>query len=601
MQTQSKPRPYDLLDFEAVNKQANHLADHIEKYSTEITQILLDYESYEVVKDEIARTLDLLRNLTENQEYFKLRIGGVTSFLPRNQPLYALTCFVIIPSLMASEVHFRIPQSMRDFFPKLLDILNIADLFPNIHVSDKQRIDFLKERTALKIDPETKKTLPVTDAVIFTGTPVHAEQLRFIFDKRTLFIANGAGHNPVVVSKDADINAAVEAVLTLQLYNQGQDCAAPNSILVQSDIYSSFLHLLRDGVSKVGVGNFHDQTCRVGTISDPADLVRIQELLITERVWLDPTTPGIIKAHEAIVEPTIICKPLKEGGNFSEIFAPIIFVQQYDNDGELANYFEDPQYTPGTMYVTLYGTSQYISNLIGRSVGGKVLHDQDSFIHNTHLHAPEVERGTKPYGGNGIGASTLSVNGELICKATLPQRDIFEHIAKPLLDQNLIEEYKKNINSFTEIKEKKIEKLLRLKSNELKENVEVVTSTSYIDLEKTKLHGQRYLKVDNSFVYHLLKSPHTEYISSLPEDHLESIRALRALILRKSSLSIEEFNFLLYVLSKSSDLSITDDQTYQRQFFGHIYQLLLGQDTGPRLSQFLWEINDHKIHELLDV
>ena len=43
---------------------------------------------------------------------------------------------------------------------------------------------------------------------------------------------------------------------------------------------------------------------------------------------------------EVIVEPTIISKPLVEGGNFDEVFSPLIFVQQYDDDSDLVLYFE---------------------------------------------------------------------------------------------------------------------------------------------------------------------------------------------------------------------------------------------------------------------
>src|SRR3989344_6714495 len=204
--------PYTPINFSEVDKCAKHMADIIESRFIDLTHILLKYESYEVVQDEVNRTLDLLKNLKENKKFFCLRVGSITSFLPRNQPLYAFTCFVLIPSLMASEVHFRIPHSMWDFFPDMLSLLEISKLFTNIVVSSKQRVEFIKERSALAINPKTKETRPVTDVVIFTGLPSNADKLRIIFDKRTLFIANGTGHNPVVVSNDADLSKAVEAV-----------------------------------------------------------------------------------------------------------------------------------------------------------------------------------------------------------------------------------------------------------------------------------------------------------------------------------------------------------------------------------------------------
>ena len=112
--------PYSPIDFSEVDKRAKHLADIIESRLEILTNILLSYESYEVIQDEVDRTLDLLKNLKENKKYFCLRVGSVTSFLPRNQPLYSFSCFVLVPSLMASEVHFRIPHSTRYFFEETL-------------------------------------------------------------------------------------------------------------------------------------------------------------------------------------------------------------------------------------------------------------------------------------------------------------------------------------------------------------------------------------------------------------------------------------------------------------------------------------------------
>ncbi|MGX1187741.1 hypothetical protein AB7M29_005420 [Pseudomonas sp. F-14 TE3623] len=53
-------------------------------------------------------------------------------------------------------------------------------------------------------------------------------------------------------------------------------------------------------------------------------------------------------------------------------------------------------------------------------------HDVDTVLNNTDLHV--VEKGYNPYGGHGVAASCLYVNGVRIAKPTLPQRDIHEHL-----------------------------------------------------------------------------------------------------------------------------------------------------------------------------
>ncbi len=608
--TLSEPIPiptssYELgapLVFNTIEQQATILANTIETQLEHLTDILLEYESCEVANDEVYRTLDLLKNLKENRDYFHTRVGAVTSFLPRNQPLYALTCFVLIPSLMASTVHFRIPHSMRNFFPKVFDLLNIFDLFPNVTVSSKERIEFLTERSAVLVNPTTLESRPITDVVIFTGTSSHADQLRSVFDEKTLFISNGAGHNPVVVGERAHIAETVEAVLTLALYNQGQDCAAPNAILVHEHVYESFMNHLYVEFSKVKIGLYHKRDCRVGPISDPDDLKRIESLIVDNREWLHEKTGGVIRTAEAIVEPTIICKPLEAGGNYEEVFAPIIFVQKYTHDEQLASYFETKRYAHNAMYLTLYGESAYVENLIGRPIEGKILHLKDTFLHNTHLHAPGIERGTQPYGGYGYGASSTSMYGKITAMPTLPQRDIYEMVAKPQYAKKEADLCRAAFNTFTQIKNKNVKKILRLHSTKVVLSPHTVLSNNtYLDLSLLKTGGVRYVKIEESYLYRLLDVPNMEYAATLTEEDLLSIRTLKTLLDRKATLSSEEFITLLYAIPKKSDAVKAENGVRQFNFFRHLYQLLFKMDHGPRLGSFLWELKDSTVKNLLDI
>lgn len=591
------------IDFDAINSHAKKFAKFIESNFEQLAQILLTYESFEVVNDELERTLDLLNNLEENQNFFKKRIGAIASFLPRNQPLYAFSCFVLVPSYMATEVHFRIPHSMKLFFPELLDLLQINKFFPNVFVSKSERLKFLEERSALLVDEKSDESIPVSDVVIFTGTSAHAERLRLVFDQRTLFIMNGSGHNPLVVSNDANIEKAVEATLKLQLYNQGQDCAAPNSILVHKKIYQKFLEVLKENLKKIKVGKYSDRSCKIGPISDPDDLVRIQELLIENRHWLDSSTPGIINATTAIVEPTIICKPLEEGGNFTEVFAPLMFIQKYDNDKCLSLYFESPHYPRNAMYVTLYGSSEYINNLPSKKYDGKVLHPKNSILINKHLHVAGVERGTQPYGGCGIGASSISINGEIICKPTLPQRDIFEQIAMKYRNKNNETKYKRIKKSSYKIHTKDIRKLLSLKvgsSSDLS-NEKVLSVKSYFDAwDIIASDSQRYIEFTPDKTYSLLLHPNAEYIATIQPKHIHQIKELRT-FLKKKDFNHDELKIFLYSVAKNPKYSNEENKKEQLAFFKNIYQLLLAKDSGPRLVPFLMDADREIVLNLLDV
>lgn len=415
------------IDQSVVLEAAKRFAQFLKENSEEIISILLKYETYNVAKDEIARSIETLEDLGENMEYYRREVGSVAVFLPSNQPLYALTCFGVLPSLMSQNVFVKAPKGMQHFFPELMEVLHLTNLFPNISTTCEDHQTFTKKHSKL-IHDEKGIFKPTVDVVIFTGTPDKAVEVRHVFDKRVLMITNGSGHNPFVVTETANIDKALESTLRAQLYNQGQDCASPNSILVHQSVYEEFKTRLAERLKEVKVGPYADRNNTVGPINRTRDLGRIQSLIEENRAFISQATEGVIRVKSQIVEPTIIEKPLKEGGNFTEQFAPIFFIQAYETDDQLAKYFEDPRYARHAMYVVLFGDSKYVDNLKGTG-----LHDETTIIYNTDLLAAGVEKGTKPYGGFGSGASYISINGQSVAKPTLPQRDIFEYLVKPNL------------------------------------------------------------------------------------------------------------------------------------------------------------------------
>lgn len=417
------------VDFQGVDIHAKSFVKIIHSRKEQLIKILTTYETHGVALDEIDRTVDLLTSLSENREYFSEKIGAVAVFMPSNQPLYAFACFALVPAYMADKVYVKAPEVMKHFFFDMMNVLDIGTQFPNIEVSKKTREDFVTQCSATKRNPLTNAREPVIDAVIFTGTTENADRLRKRFAPRVLFIANGSGHNPIVVTESADVERAVKSILRVQLYNQGQDCAAPNTILVHRERYIAVLDMLRTAIRGIRIGDYADPATDIGPITREETLPRIQEFLIRHAPWIDGATQGVIRIKTRIVEPTIIAKPLREGANYEEVFAPVFFIQQYEHDGDLANYFETEVYRKNAMFVSVFGHSDYVESLVGKRLSdGSILHDESTIIRNTDLHAPGVERGVKPYGGYGRGASCLSLDGITHPCPTLPQRDLYDYI-----------------------------------------------------------------------------------------------------------------------------------------------------------------------------
>ena len=577
------------ISFKQINKRALAFADHIEKNFSKIHDILIRYESHEVAIDEIARCLDLLRSLSENKNYFNKKIGQVVAFLPRNQPLYAFCCFAVVPALMSSKVQVKPPSAVHFFFFDLVKALRVKHFFSNIFISTKLREDFLREVSAVNFYPKTGESIPVTDAVIFTGTMENADKVRRTFDTDVLFIANGAGHNPIVISKDANLHKAVQSVLRIQLYNQGQDCANANSILVHSKIYTDFLKLLKFELSKTKIGPYSNPDNRVGPLSEIKSLIDVREVFVENVQWIEKATPGNIRTKENIVEPTIIARPLNKGGNFHETFAPIFFVQKYKDDSELSKYFEDPRYARNAMYVTVFGASNYVDNLVSMKYGdGKILHTEKTIVKNTDLHAPGIERGTQQYGGFGRGASCLSLHGIVYAKPTLPQRDIYERLVEPNLKNKLPSRGRK-----TEIVSKVTAPTKNPETEKVSQDVE---SDLFLDYTPQEV-ADSFIKLDKKKIFSFLNKPNYFYIKQLTEGEINDIKEFLKLV-QQQNFSLQDLETRIFLIARPL-LEKPIVKIDQKNFFKNVYQLLLGRDSGPRLAKLVFYSDKKKIIQLL--
>ncbi len=405
----------DKIDFTEIATRSIAFADKIDKNLESLAKSLEGFETYDVVIDEINRSVDLLRNLDKNRDYFKYKIESVVAFLPLNQPLYSTICFGLVPSLMAKSVWVRPPTIVQPHYKKMVEVLDFASFFPNFKISYDE-----KDRFLLDIKGES-------EVVIFTGGETGARKV-YKTIRPKLFIYNGIGHNPIVVTQSADIEKAIESILRVCLQNQGQDCSAPNSILVQKSVLIEIERLLIERLDKIEglVGDYSIRKNIIGPNTEPDHVVKICKMFTDLRNFI--VKGGQLDVKTSTIHPTLIKIPLETKAMLIEFFAPVIILQPYENDEDLALYFESPQYREHAMYVTVFGSSKYIQSLIP-----KQLHTKDNILYNTDLHLEE--RGFLPYGGLGPLASSIYFNGVRIPGATLPQRDIYNFLIKPFMNK----------------------------------------------------------------------------------------------------------------------------------------------------------------------
>jgi lysyl-tRNA synthetase class I len=215
---------------------------------------------------------------------------------------------------------------------------------------------------------------------------------------------------------------------------------------------------------------------------------------------------------------------------------------------------------------------------------------------------PGKERGTQPYGGYGYASSSISINGKITPKPTLPQRDIYEALVKPLMTSKEIEKKKALKKKATKIVIKDVRKLLSLKTIEITEERKMDNfGKSYVDaLDIIASDSQRYIEFSMDKAFTLLGAPNASHIAILEPKHIHQIRALKK-FLEQKKIEKEELTTFLYSVAKKRDATDKENKVEQLQFFKNVYQLLLARESGPRLPLFLLDVDRSQVLSLLDV
>jgi aldehyde dehydrogenase (NAD+) len=177
------------------------------------------------------------------------------------------------------------------------------------------------------------------DAVSFTGS-VHTGRsaIATVAGRGARVQAEMGGKNPYVVLDDADLDIAVEAIVSGSYYSTGQRCTASSRIIVTKGIHDRLLDAVRKRVAGIRVGHALDDASQVGPVVDARQLR--QDL---DYIAIGKAEGGVLEAGGDLVErPTkgFFLQPALFSGtnnamriNQEEVFGPVaclIRVEDYD-------------------------------------------------------------------------------------------------------------------------------------------------------------------------------------------------------------------------------------------------------------------------------
>ena len=116
---------------------------------------------------------------------------------------------------------------------------------------------------------------PRVNKISFTGSTAVGETITRLAGVKKLSLELGAS-SPVVVTADADIAQAAQAVSLGGYINAGQVCISVQRVIVEKSVHADFLDALTPLVEKLHTGNPSDDSTDVGTLISEKEAIRVE-------------------------------------------------------------------------------------------------------------------------------------------------------------------------------------------------------------------------------------------------------------------------------------------------------------------------------------
>lgn len=378
---------------------ATDINNKIKANEDEIINILNKAESYNTATYEIKASINTLNNIDREEKYLSntKRFTAIAAFLPQNLPLYSLILYAVVPGFVSKHIFVRAPILIKKVVRKLLKIIDPKN--KKIILIDQDRHTFL--------EGYVKKS----EAIVFTGLYENALKI-FSECPWNLFIFNGYGVNPLVITRYADTSLAARKTVETRCFNSGQDCSAPDVILVDEKIAKDFISKLVRRVKSLQVGPYTDRKTDVGKLLDRNVVMKTRAFI--ERFSDQIICGGRVDLKSQIVYPTVIVSHSQKHKSLFEFFSPIFFVSIYKNQQNLRSFFQSEHYKDNAMYCSIFGKL-----------------DDKTFIENSIILYNETvfgaDDGNKEFGGYGPKASFVIYNFKKTPKPILISGELYNY------------------------------------------------------------------------------------------------------------------------------------------------------------------------------
>jgi succinate-semialdehyde dehydrogenase/glutarate-semialdehyde dehydrogenase len=87
------------------------------------------------------------------------------------------------------------------------------------------------------------------------------------------------GHAPVIVLRDADVEAVAPLAVAAKYRNAGQVCTSPTRFLIEESVYDEFVSRFIEAAAKIRVGNGLDESTQMGPLASERQVATMDRLV----------------------------------------------------------------------------------------------------------------------------------------------------------------------------------------------------------------------------------------------------------------------------------------------------------------------------------
>lgn len=261
----------------------------------------------------------------------KLPVGVVGIITPWNFP-QAMIARKVAPALAAGCTVVIKPASETP-----LSALAMAELADKAGIP-KGVINFVPSTASSDIGKALTSS-PKVRKISFTGSTAVGKKLIAQSAENVQKVTMELGGNaPFIVFDDANLDAALDGLMTSKFRNSGQTCVCANRIFVHETLYEEFIKQLGNKVSELKLGNGLTEGTQITSLINQKGIDKVLRLIkqATESGAEILVGGAMSKEFKNIIQPTVLSKVSKDMDiACEEIFGPVIALIPFSEEEEV--------------------------------------------------------------------------------------------------------------------------------------------------------------------------------------------------------------------------------------------------------------------------